>query len=240
MFCKIFTKPIVTFSCLTAALFLYANNAHAASCDLKNLKFGINQTEIKNLYKFKALDVALQGQASIISGASGICKDLPETAIVEFSLLDNKFVQLLIKNSNQDSSLLNYATKIFGDMDNKEKDTKKIAMGKKIKLGLWSKDNDYSAVYTSYSAGKKEFEKLTITSKKHQDLFAKANATKVKAADEYLQENKLGKYSPDSKDKPGDSDARMQELQDSYNKNDTGKDKKLKENENDRGYHYEN
>ena len=219
---------------------LAANPSYANNCDLTKLDFGINQQQLKTGFGFDALDIATTGEANMVSGASEICNDLPETAVVEFTLIDNTFVQMLIKNKNTVGSLFDYATKIFGDMDNKEKDTRKIKPGEKVKLGLWTKDSNYSVVYTSYTKDKDQFEKLAITSNNYKQLFSAANAEKVQAADDYLKENKLGKYSPDSKDKLDDNGAdKIQDMKDGYDKTGLHKDKKLKENENDRGYHYE-
>jgi hypothetical protein len=124
-------------------------------------------------------------------------------------------------------------------MDNKETDPKKIRPGDKIKLGLWAKDEGYSVVYTSYTAGSSTLEKLSITSKKYKKLFDGANKTKSQDIDDYLKENKLGAYSTDPKGNSGKAPVKSQEEDKSQYK-DLLKDKKLKENENDRGFHYEN
>lgn len=220
---------------VAAVLFLAASPSFAGTCNFKALDFGVSQEELKSKFNLDTLDVAETGEASIISGAAELCKDLPESAVIEFNLIDNKFVQVLIKSQNTASSLLDYATATFGDMDNKDTDPKKIKPGEKVKLGLWAKDEDYSVVYTSYMAANHPLEKIAITSKKYAELFEDANKVKSQAIDNYLKENKLGAYSADPTNKSGK--ARVKDGDDK--KSDLHKDKKLKENENDRGYHYE-
>ncbi len=209
-----------------------AGNAHADGCNLKNLDFGISQEKLKESLKLDTLDVATTGDASIISGAREICKEMPQDAVVELGLIDDKFVQMRIINAGSANELFTYATTVFGERDNKDPKEK---AGAKVKLGLWSGDKAYSVVYTVYNAGGHEFERLVITSSNYKKLFESVNQAKSKAADDYLKENKRGKYSPTSKDSlDGNADA----MKDSSGDNNPLKEKVLKENENTRGYHY--
>ncbi len=221
------------------SLGIFANTANAASaknCDFSNLNFGLNQENLKNRFKLDTPDVSATGESTIVSGAPMVCADLPETAVVEFVLVDDAFVQMRIINENKSSALLAFATGIFGERDNVETDPKKIKPNEIIKLGLWAKDDAYSVVYSVYTAGDRSLEKLLVTSKKHKDLFTKTNQAKVKAADDELRANNLGKYAPDSTDKPVDADV----ISDETNTvKDLNKDSKLKENEHGRGSHYE-
>jgi hypothetical protein len=227
-------KQILASAVLLASFTTVAN---AENCDFSKLNFGINQAQLKSDFKLETLDVATTGEATIPIGAAEICKDLPNSAVVEFMLIDDKFVQMGISNKNTSHALYTYAIKLFGERDNKDKDATKPTPLEKIKLGLWSKSNEYSVVYKAYSAGNKDFEKILITSKQHKDLFSSANKAKSQAADDYLRENNLGKYSPNSTDRLENESAQNAKIDSSDRK--IPKNKKLKENEHSRGYHYE-
>ena len=211
-------------------LFLFASSANASNCGLDKLDFGITQQQLKSKYNLESLDVTTSGEATINSGAAEICKDLPEDAVVGFMLIDDKFVQMQIVNKNINGALFDYATRIFGERDNKPKNLKKPIPSDKIRLGLWSKNDTYSAIYTSYMAGKYKREKLAITSKNYKDLFGKANLAKSQDRDNYLKEKKLGKYSASYK---GDENvATNGDVGGIYSNN------RLKDNDNSRGSHY--
>lgn len=217
------------------ALFIFATHANADDCNsIKNPDFGINQEKIKSKFKLDTFDVSTTGEATIVSGAMEICEDIPENSVVEFGLIDNKLVQMSIINKSAGNSLLTYADQVFGERDNLEKDPKKIKLGQKVKTGLWTKDGKYNIVYTTYEAGGHNFEKLIITATGYKALFNSVNEVKSKAADDYLKENKLGAYSPDYKETPDT-------IEKPKNNDDKKPDKNkvLKENDNDRGYHYE-
>lgn len=226
---------------LAISVFATSANAGSDNCGLTKLDFGINQEKLKSSFKLDVLDVSTTGEAVIISGAREVCKDIPENANVEFGLIDDKFVQIRIINQGATGELFKYATEVFGERDNKEKNPSKAQHDNtKIKLGLWGKNDSYNVVYTSYVAGGRDFERLIITSLKHQNLFDDANKTKSQAADDYLKENKLGIYSPDYKELPDAGKDNLQKLKDNYDDKASEKHKKLKENENTRGYHYGN
>lgn len=222
---------ITRISTLFVITFLFTTSAYAENCNLKNLDFGINQEKLKKNYTLDLPDVATEGEENIISGAAEICKDMPEKSIIEFTMIDDKFVQMRIVHEGT-GTLLKYANNIFGEMDNAEKDQKKLKPGRKTKLGLWSKDNDYNVTYTTHIAGKKNFEKLIITSKKYKNLFDKANETKSKAAIDYLKEKRTGMGASTD----GNGATKPTTIQDNYKA-----DKKniLKDNDDSRGYHYE-
>ncbi len=160
-----------------ATLLLAAGRSYADSCNFKNLNFGISQEKLKRQYQIDEFDVAAQGESIIRVRAYQICKEMPEQAIMEFSLLDNIFVQASIINENKSSELFKYATNVFGDVDNKDSATRKLQTQDKPKRGVWDKDAGYSVLYGTYNnavaKNKQEFEKLIITSKKYQELFSK-------------------------------------------------------------------
>lgn len=230
----------MNFSQILAASVVLASftaSANASNCNFGNLNFGITQEKLKSEFKLETLDVASTGEATIPTGAPEVCKELPETAVVEFMLIDDKFVQMSIVNENTSHALFSYATKLFGERDNKDKDPTKPTPPEEIKLGMWTKSNDYSVIYKAYNVSKKEMEKLVITSRNHKDSFSAANKTKSQAIDDYLRQNNLGKYNATSKDKLEFENPTK--AKDNSGNHKIPKNKVLKENEHGRGYHYE-
>lgn len=230
---------ITQFTTLILTVLVFTANARADNCDVKNLDFGSSQEHLKKQYSINEPDVAENGEESLVAAAVDICKEMPEKSILRFVLIDNKFVQLRIRNEETEGLLLKYANSVFGEMDNVEKDVKKLKKGRKTKLGLWSSNKDFNVVYTVYAAGRKNFENLVITSKNYKNLFDKVNEAKSKAADDYLRENHLGGYQSTYKETPSiPANDKLQIIKNNYD-TPTNKERILKENENSRGYHYE-
>jgi|GEM_PF-3928301 len=180
------------FKANTAAIimiFFAACPSYAESLNLKKLHFGISQEKLKSDFKIDELDVATTGESTIRVNAQTINKDLPEQAVVEFSLLDDKFVQIRIINENKSSELLKYAGKIFGDMDNKPGNPRKLKSDEKTKRGLWAKGEDYSVLYETHTEGKHDYEKLMITSRKHHELFSKVLNERKQADADYQKQH---------------------------------------------------
>lgn len=215
-------------------LFLNAAHSKADNCDFNNLKFGSGQEQIKKDFGFESPDVAMEGEAKMTIGAPDVCGDLPETSVLEFMVIDDKFVQLHIVNRSSGNKLLTFATKLFGERDNSEKDPRKV--NNTVKRGLWTKDTDYSVIYTTYNAGGHDFESLVINANNYKSLFDSANLKKSQDMDAYLKEHPMH----NAAGVPLDNSAKnLQDLKDSYDQDSMQKNKVLKENDNSRGYHYE-
>ncbi len=214
---------------------VFANGAYALNCDLPHFAFGVNQESVKITYNLDVLDVATTGEAVITARGNDVCKEMPGTTIANFVFIDNQFVQVNFVNKNSKAQpLYKIAVRVFGEQDNKDKVKLPKGLTKKQNIAVWSKDNEYSIVYTLANIGNEEVEKLIITSDKHQKLFDKVNLTKTKEADDYLRENNLGIYSTGKTTNKNETKGLKQE----YNNKDN-KFKELKENENSRGFHYE-
>lgn len=145
-----------------------ATKANADGCNLKNLGFGINQQSLKKSFNLNSMDVATSGEGIIRVGGKEICKNFPAESMVELLMLDDKFVQLSINGQNKAADILKIAQNNFGQQDNLKKE-------KIITHALWNEENKYSVIYSAYTQGRHNLEKLVITSSNHDKLFNKQN-----------------------------------------------------------------
>lgn len=149
----------------------------AFSCNLKNPNFGSAINQASSLYKVNSEVVDVYSDSStkgeVIISASGrvVCQYFPEKSTAYFMYIDNKLVNIEIKNPQDSDSLLKYIKEIFGKSD--DEDRKKIGNGK-TSISMWGGSPQYAVIYLAEGIdGGVKSETLNITSKKHSDLFAK-------------------------------------------------------------------
>lgn len=188
---RIFTILIITY--------LYsAGIAYSEACNIKNLPFGNNTSQIIDEYNLDILEATTSGEFPIITMGKLVCSDLPEQAVIEFIFIDDVFVKVNINTPDTSEELLQYAQNVFGENDDHER--KKSRDGKTY-VALWNNNSAYSVVYSKYTKpNPQQFEHLEITSKKHNKLFEQLAVQQGKAMDEYLKEHKSGKYDPSYND----------------------------------------
>lgn len=185
----------------------------AFSCNLKNPNFGSAINQASSLYKVNSEIVDVYSDSStkgeVIISASGrvVCQYLPEKSTAYFMYIDNKLVNIKIKNSQESDSLLKYIKEIFGKSD--DEDRKKIGNGKTA-ISMWGGSPQYSVIYLAEGIdGGVKSETLNITSKKHSDLFAKIAQEKENEINSddginnrYLNRNNSNGYSGVSNSQP--------------------------------------
>ncbi len=146
-------------------IFIFLNNAYA--CDLKQIPFGQNLTEIIKYYKINSsVNAHIEQLKSLHNGSFKLrgrdfCQKLSLSNIAEMIINDDKLKQIKIKkiNSIEPNSLYKLAVETFGKQNNRSNLSQNDPDHFRI---YWIADNKL-VTYITYLQGKEEFELLDIT-----------------------------------------------------------------------------
>ncbi|MCB2081029.1 MAG: hypothetical protein KDD76_00210 [Rickettsiales bacterium] len=143
----------------------------SADCRLLPPVFGQRAEEVTLQHNLNLLSGDENISTSLTLRGTRLCEDLPEGSEMTLRFLEGQFVQIRIDWFGSESTLLDFAEKRYGEAQGKPNPNHPQAQ-------FFDSSWDQGDVLVTYSAVPKDngvHEYLELTSRKHADLFGRAN-----------------------------------------------------------------